>query len=98
MDELIEYFDKVISRMADLKSDIASISVSLEKQIDEEKKGKSDKDVNTKDKPGIIGQNVSMKSIRPSTVLRKDSDEAKYAEENKEETYIVDRLNEIFGD
>jgi len=88
MNDLAEYFEKVLQGLKTLNADIGRMK-KLKKDVDEstgdEIKKKKEASFHTK-------------SFQSITTLRSSVKEAKEAKENPEVTFIEDQLIKIFGD
>jgi len=88
MEELIQYLNKVTRGLNDLKHDVAKIIIKTKNEDDTKKGIKSPNDKKA----------ISLKSFQPMTRIRASKEDAVNASKNKDTTFIVDTLEDIFGD
>ena len=88
MEELVKYFNNVTRGLNELANDVAKMVSNLE-QEEKVKKG----ELKEEDK-----RTLSLQSFQPMTRLRADKKEAVEASQNKEITFVTDKLGDIFKD
>jgi hypothetical protein len=91
MEELVKYYSKIARGLDELSGDIGRMIVNLKQKEEEETGKEEEKEGEKKEK-----RTLSLKSFQPMTRIRASKKEIIEANENKETTFILDKLGDIF--